>query len=470
MSLPEADYDPVQGMEPNVRSKKRIVVIGAGMAGLAVAFELARQGHEPCVLEAQNRVGGRVYTLRNFAPGLHAEAGAMRIPRAHALTLRYCDMFGLRLRPFIMECPHAPLYLAGRRMSWRGLKSHPEKSPFELTERERSYTYEELWNQATREIRDLVDSVGASAFDELSQKYGQYSIRSFLLERGYSEGALELYGIMSFREANMNTSIVEHFREIIGHAFDDMVEIQGGMDLLSEAFFRKISPYVHLGARVYAVDQSSRGVVVHYRTAAGEFSEAADYCVCAIPFGVLRHLDFTPPLSKGKYHAIRALNYNPSTKILLQVQHRFWEEEGIVGGATATDLPIRRIVYPSHSPDDDQRGVLLASYTWGQDAARWGALSPADRISLALKDVAKIHPAVLDEFEGGASYAWYNDPFCVGAFALFEPGQEADLYNDIVRPEGRVHFAGEHCSLWHAWIQGALESGVRAAQLIHESR
>jgi monoamine oxidase len=74
---------------------------------------------------------------------------------------------------------------------------------------------------------------------------------------------------------------------------------------------------------------------------------------------------------------------------------------------------------------------------------------------------------VREEFEGGASHAWSADPYAAGAFALFAPGQQTQLHDDIVRPEGRVHFAGEHCSLHHAWIQGALESGVRAAREIH---
>ena len=80
-----------EGLEPHPGRRKRVVVIGAGMAGLVAAFELARQGHDPIVLEAQNRVGGRVYTLRSFAPGLYAEAGAMRIPRVHDLTLITSD-------------------------------------------------------------------------------------------------------------------------------------------------------------------------------------------------------------------------------------------------------------------------------------------------------------------------------------------------------------------------------------------
>jgi len=113
-----------------------------------------------------------------------------------------------------------------------------------------------------------------------------------------------------------------------------------------------------------------------------------------------------------------------------------------VGGTTTTELPIRRIVYPSFSDPQEERGVLLASYTWGQDAARWAGMPPEDRIEEALENVARIHPEIVEEFEVGASLAWYEDPWARGAFALFEPHQETRLQSDIVRPEGRVSFAG----------------------------
>jgi monoamine oxidase len=140
-----------------------------------------------------------------------------------------------------------------------------------------------------------------------------------------------------------------------------------------------------------------------------------------------------------------------------------------VGGTTVTDLPIRRICYPSFSDPDDERGTMLASYTWGQDALRWGAMDAESMIEQALEDVARIHPSVTTEFEVGAVKDWYGDPYARGAFALFEPEQQTRLQASIVQPEGRIHFAGEHTSLYHAWIQGALESGIRAAKEVHEA-
>jgi monoamine oxidase len=131
-----------------------------------------------------------------------------------------------------------------------------------------------------------------------------------------------------------------------------------------------------------------------------------------------------------------------------------------------TDLPIRNVFYPDHGRETG-RGVLLASYTWAEDAQRWGSLSRADRLEQALENLAQIHPQAPADYEVGASKMWHDDPFAGGAFALFEPGQQSLLHEHIVAPEGRVHFAGEHASLAHAWIQGAIESGLRAASAIH---
>ncbi|HEX7276776.1 MAG TPA: FAD-dependent oxidoreductase, partial [Acidimicrobiales bacterium] len=405
-----------------------------------------------------------------FSPGLYAEAGAMRIPRVHDLSLAYCRHFGLALRPFVMGNARTFVYVAGKRMTVEDATREPERLGFDLAPHERGRTYQELWDDATREVRQLYDREGEPALELIAKEYGHLSIRGFLKAQGFSEGAIELYGVMSFRESNMNAAVIEQLRELVGRAFEDMQEIVGGMDLLPRAFHRAVTHHVRFGAQVFAVQQDGDSVTAHYRTAVGTSSETADYAICTLPLGVLRHLDFSPPLARAKYRAIRQLNYNPSTKILLQVRNRFWETvDGIVGGTTTTDLPIRRIVYPSHSDPDERRGVLLASYTWGQDAARWGSLTEPERITWAVKDVAKIHPQIRDEFEVGASYAWYNDPFAGGAFALFEPGQEKALHGDILEPEGRIHFAGEHCSLWHAWIQGALESGISAARKVHEA-
>jgi len=447
---------------------KRVIIIGAGMAGLVAGYELANAGHDPLILEAQNRVGGRVYTLRGFAPGLYAEAGAMRIPRVHDLTLGYCDQFGLELRPFMMGNPRGLVHIGGKRMTAEQAGLEPGELPFELAENERGRSYDALWQEATRDLREMLVRDGDVAWDEIVRQYDQYSLREFLQLKGFSEGAIEMYGVMNFVEADMNNAVIEELREDLGRAFEDMQEIVGGMDNLPNAFYREIGDHVRFGAEVHAIDQDTDSVTVHFKTEAGRYSVTGEYAIVAIPFSVLRQIEVMTPFSREKQRAIRQLNYSASTKILFQVRERVWEaDDGIHGGATVTDLPIRRINYPTPDPTTT-RGVLLASYTWSQDALRWGAMDEETRLEEALEDVAKIHPRIRDVYEVGASHAWYDDRWANGAFALFAPEQQTELQADIVRPEGRIYFAGEHCSLYHAWIQGALESGLKAARAIHE--
>ena len=460
-----------EGLERRTQPGKRVLILGGGVCGLVAAFELKRQGHDPLILEAQHRVGGRVQTIRDFAPGLYAEAGAMRIPRVHDLTLAYCDLFGLELRPFVMGNPRTLVHINGQRMTVEDADREPDRLPFDLADHEKGKTWTQLWNEATSEFREQYEQGGVESLDSLLHSYDQYSIREFLVMRGFSEGALELYGVMSFRESNMNAAVVEQLREIVGRSFEDMQEIVGGMDMLPRAFYEQVKDNVRFGAEITSIEQSPDDVTVHYRTHSGRFSAKGDYAICALPFSVLRDIEVMGQgFSREKQKAIRELNYNASGKILFQTRHRFWEQEdGIVGGTTVTDLPIRRICYPSFSDPNDERGTLLASYTWGQDALRWGAMDPESQIEQAIEDVAKIHPSITAEFEVGAVKDWYGDAYARGAFALFEPEQQTRLQASIVQPEGRIHFAGEHTSLYHAWIQGALESGIRAAKEVHEA-
>ena len=448
---------------------KRVIVMGAGLAGLVAAYELKQQGHEVIVVEAQNRVGGRVLTCRDFAPGLYAEFGAMRIPKSHELTLKYCALFGLPMVPFVMGNPKGLVHVCGQRMTIAEAQRSPERLPFDLAPHERGKSCDQMWADAIADIKALLEQKGPAAWETIRAQYDQFSLYEFLKHRNFSDGAIEYYAVMNFVEADLNNAVMEVLREDLEGAYVDMQTIDGGMDRLPNAFYAALQQEIRFGTEVRAIEQTDTSVTVQLKTEAGGYAVTGDYAICAIPFPCLRTIELGRPFSHPKMRAIRQLNYHASTKILFQVRRRFWEQEdGILGGATVTDLPIRRMNYPSPTPGTD-RGILLASYTWGQDALQWGAMDPETRLEEALDDVSRIHPRIREEYEIGTSYAWYADRWARGAFALFTPDQQTELQAAIVRPEGRVHFAGEHCSLYHAWIQGALESGIRAAREIHDA-
>jgi monoamine oxidase len=188
---------PREGLDGATRRKRRVVVVGAGLAGLAAGFELKRQGHDVIILEAQNRVGGRIHTIRSFAPGLYAEAGGMRIPRVHDLTLRYCELFGLPMRPFVMGNPKGLVHVGGVRMTAQEANADPSRLGFELEAKERGRTSDQLWESAIGELREMVEREGDAAWDHIVREFDQFSLYEYLRHRGWSSGAIEYFAVMN---------------------------------------------------------------------------------------------------------------------------------------------------------------------------------------------------------------------------------------------------------------------------------
>jgi monoamine oxidase len=173
--------------------------------------------------------------------------------------------------------------------------------------------------------------------------------------------------------------------------------------------------------------------------------------------------------------AIRQVTYDSSTKVLMHTNRRFWEmDEGIYGGGTYTDLPTGITYYPSDNAAarrpgvSEGPGVFLASYTWGQPARRLAALTHEERERLTMESMTRIHPQMSEPglVRETVSWSWDNHANTCGAFAWMSPGQHTTLYPDLIAPEKRIFMAGEHASLTPTWMQGALESALRAVNQI----
>ncbi|CAG8749436.1 8087_t:CDS:2, partial [Racocetra fulgida] len=197
-----------------------------------------------------------------------------------------------------------------------------------------------------------------------------------------------------------------------------------------------------------------------------------DHVIVTAPLGLVRHWDLP-------------LNYAFAGKIFLQFKSRFWEKPpnetganpttsnvGIIGGITHTDLPIRQLIYPSYyqNMSADNPGVLLASYTFNNDAVKYGQFSEEERFELALKDLATIHGAIVyKEWIPGKKHNkaqyWSNDRTIGGAYAEYAVSQIKSL-GAMMRPEESIHWSGEHTDLHWGWTVGALNSAVRVVREI----
>jgi monoamine oxidase len=478
----------------------QIVVIGGGIAGLAAAYVLQKDGFDTEILEASHRVGGRVRTAREpFARGLYGELGAMRLPANHQIVNHYLKELGLddQLEPF--EQRNKLIYLTGLKKTitynaFEKLLEQRDPSVLNLFpglhEHEKGKTLHELWETA------MVPAAGMDP-SQIREKFDRHTLQSYLEEVAkWSTACVQLYEYCSAHVV-LGNAFEESFADAYlssekQGAAAGMRQLKGGLDRLAWAFLEQdqvdLAARIRFGARVRQVtyDRSAQETPIRitFETAAGHsVTTHADYVVFAIPCPAMTTIRVSPPFRAGKTNAINQVRYVEVTKILAQFRTRWWEslldqeyDAGSEGGLV-TDLPIRYLVFPhsasSQFAPPQARGVVMASYTFEREAARLGVLSEPDKLRLVRENLGEIFGENLidDTIEVSVSHNWSNDVYAGGAaFAYFSPHQHTRLYNDLVSSDwdGRACFAGEHASGYHGWIEGALRSALRAAVQVSE--
>ena len=387
-----------------------ILVLGAGMAGLVAAYELRRAGYRVKVLEYNDRVGGRSWTLRGgdeytelggfrqrceFDAGLYLNPGPWRIPYHHYAMLDYAKRFNVPLEPFNQLNFNAYLH------SQRAFAGKPQR--FRHVQADYSGHVAELLSKAAGQGH-LDDAIGTEDKEKLleslrhcgmlNKDFRYCRIERASRTRGYDvdPGGGRMPAPVNSTPIALNDLLQSDLWKFLASELDydvnpSLFQPVGGMDRIAQAIYREIAPFVHFDAKVTAIDQDDDGVTVRYvdsKRGGAPKTMRASWCVCTIPLSILSQIEIK--VGEKMLAAIQAPSYTASVKIGLQFKRRFWEEdERIYGGITYTDLPIQKIGYPNYGMNRPGKGVLLGAYVWGDNAFEFASMSPQDRVRKAVE-------------------------------------------------------------------------------------
>lgn len=473
-----------------------ILILGAGWAGLVAAHELRKAGWQVQVLEYQDRPGGRAWTVRGgdqytelggfaqtcrFDQGQYLNPGPWRIPHHHYAILHYARQLKVPLEPFVQVNRNALLHNAraygGKPMRWREIEIDFYGHTSELLAKavNSKALDQEITGDDAQALLAALRSWGAlDQNDAYRESLLTADRRGYAKDPGGGVDAAprpskpldrgELFQSGLWR--SLSIGLLTEFQTT-------MFQPVGGMDTIAHALARELEPLIRLNAHVTEIRQDGQGVQVTWRDRAqGADAQPqiarADWCICTIPLTVLSQM---PVLQVGNAmrDGIDAIPYDASAKIGLQFKRRFWEEdEAIFGGISYTSQSISQISYPSHGMNMGGKGVLLAAYPYGGPAAfEITGLSPEQRIERALEEGSRLHPQYRAEYENGFSVGWHRVPWILGCAGSWTDALRERHYASLAAIDGRLALAGEHISYIPAWQEGAILSGLDAAQRIH---
>lgn len=428
-----------------------VIVVGGGLSGLATAMLLEERGLDVTVLEARGRLGGRVVTLHDV-PG-SPEGGGPVIATSYERLLKIANAVGAEMGPGPSMERETLLHVNGEAVPWSSWESSRAN---QLSPSERTMPPSRLLGALTGADNPLSDWS-----DWINPGHGSIdiSLADYLRSKGASEEALRLINVAPNTNDIETTSALWALRNAQRRRDSKggrIVSAAGGNSTLIDKMGAAVRGPVMLHKPVVALRSLSDRIEV-------ECSDSsvfdADFCVATVPFSVLRTIVVEPSLSGRQKEAVEKLPYTAITKFYLQPRYAFWEDDKLPVSMW-TDTLIER-VFPNRSTDGQVQS--LTCWVDGANAIALDAMPEDEQEATVLSELARIRPATKDALDLAGMISWGRDPWALGAYAHYAPGQVTGLKAAMAQPWHRLHFAGEHTAITSPGLESAVESAERAA-------
>ena len=438
-------------------AKKKVVVIGAGIAGLSCAYELVRRGHDVTVLEASGRAGGHVRTSHDpFADGLYADLGAEHFYYpGYTNYWRYLKEFSLTAISYPRR-DNMVRFFNGQRFSEEDLHARTILQKLGFNKNETSFLGQRSWAELpllyiqpyVDRVRDETDPF-AGGLAELDQ----LSVAALLKREGASAAALQFFGGSG---SALQTIWAAAIKKLRGTDLESkkLFRIKGGNQLMTDAFAARLSDRVHLGCPVTRIEHGASGATVSFREFGQKRKLDTDHVASCVSAVILRQLFVSPAFPEAKSFVFREMPYYTRARVVLQSRTRFWKTDKISPNWAPPDPRLNEL-WSMADEVDTKRGILL------------GGAQPGVPASASLEAFLKLYPGKSADIEQVIVHDWSKDPYAgMCERTAYKPGELSRFWPEVTRPFGRIHFAGAYAAQMSWGQEAALESANRVADEI----